>query len=133
MELTLTLDGDLLRATLDLSPLLNAVGASPGTLVEAAIRRTIEQATATPSAGTGDAGTSSVRVEVVQVPALALTADQAAALMNVSRRQFDSLVAAGQMPEPYYAGGQSSRWLVSELEAAFRRLPRRQHKARKGA
>jgi predicted DNA-binding transcriptional regulator AlpA len=68
------------------------------------------------------------RAEIVRTKGIALTAAQAAALFNISRRHFDSLVAAGLMPEPYYAGPMSSRWRLSELKNAFRKLPRRTRK-----
>ena len=48
---------------------------------------------------------------------------QAAALLDVSVTTFRRYVREGLMPEPHRLGGRT-RWLVSEVVDALRRLPR---------
>ncbi|HEX5269546.1 MAG TPA: hypothetical protein VFW33_03615 [Gemmataceae bacterium] len=115
---------------LDLSPLWKSVEKALLTLVEEAVCRVATMAPTAPAVAPR-AETVAEAVEVIPVPALALNVDESAAFIGVSRRHFYSLVAAGLMPQPYYAGTMSSRWLVSELEAAFRKLPRRPRKVRR--
>lgn len=50
---------------------------------------------------------------------LALTAEQAAALIGISRTHFYRLRSAGKLPQPVRLGG-AVRWLREELEAWLR-------------
>lgn len=60
----------------------------------------------------------------LSLPPLGIGREQAAALIGISASMFDKCVEAGSMPSPRTLGGRLL-WDVSELTAAFRRLPHR--------
>jgi excisionase family DNA binding protein len=51
-----------------------------------------------------------------------LTADQVAEMLQVSRRTFDRMVAAGEFPRPMRRNRKWIRWTQADLEAYFQKL-----------
>jgi predicted DNA-binding transcriptional regulator AlpA len=70
---------------------------------------------------------------VEPVPRIALNAEESAATVGVSRRQFDKLVAKGVLPAPRHLSTQGSRWLPEELAEAVKLLPQKKVRVRRRA
>lgn len=59
------------------------------------------------------------------LPPIGINREQAAEFIGISPSTFDKLVAAGTMPSPRQISGDRLVYDVSEIAAAFRKLPHR--------